>query len=143
LSVYISVELQRQIRSHFENCCAYCRTAESLTVTTFEFEHIVPLSKGGATSFENLCLACPSCNRYKATRQTAIDPTTQAEVQLFHPQQQTWDDHFEWSEEATEITGLTPIGKATIVALKMNRSQLLRVRQMWVKMGEHPPMNHF
>lgn len=139
MSAYIPVELQRQIRSRFADFCAYCRTAESLTVTAFEFEHIVPLAKGGETSFENLCLACPSCNRYKAVRQTATDPTTQVEVSLFHPQQQVWVDHFAWSEEAAEITGLTPTGRATIVALKMNRPQLLRVRRMWVKMGEHPP----
>jgi hypothetical protein len=140
VSAYIPVELQRQIRSHFANCCAYCRTAESLTVTFFEFEHIVPLTKGGETVFENLCLACPSCNRYKAVRQTAVDPTTQEEVSLFHPQQQSWGDHFEWNEEATEIVGLTPTGRATITALKMNRPQLIRVRWMWVKMGEHPPI---
>lgn len=139
MSAYISVELQRQIRSHFSDCCAYCRTAESLTVSTFEFEHIVPLARGGETVFENLCLACPSCNRYKAVRQTATDPTTQTEVPLFHPQQQFWSDHFEWNEGATEIVGLTPTGRATIEALKMNRPQLLRVRQMWAKMGEHPP----
>lgn len=140
MSVYIPVELQRQIRSRFANCCAYCQTAESLTVTTFEFEHIVPIAKSGETSFENLCLACPSCNRYKAVRQTAIDPTTQIEVRLFHPQQQGWAEHFKWNEAATEIIGLTPTGRATIVVLRMNRPQLLRVRQMWVKMGEHPPV---
>jgi hypothetical protein len=139
LSVYISVELQRQIRSHFANCCAYCQTAESLTITTFEFEHILPFSRGGETIFENLCLACPSCNRYKAVRQTATDPTSQEEVSLFHPQQQAWVDHFEWNGEATEIIGLTPTGRATVIALKMNRPQLLRVRKMWIKMGEHPP----
>jgi hypothetical protein len=139
VSAYISVELQRQIRSHFANCCAYCRTAESLTVTTFEFEHIVPLARGGETIFENLCLACSSCNRHKAVRQTATDPTTQTEVPLFHPQQQSWADHFEWNEEAIEIIGLTPTGRATVDVLKMNRPQLLRVPQLWVKMGEHPP----
>jgi 5-methylcytosine-specific restriction endonuclease McrA len=74
VSVYISVELKKKIRSHFANLCAYCRTAEALTVTTLEFEHIIPLSSGGKTVFENLCLACPSCNGYKATRQTGIDP---------------------------------------------------------------------
>lgn len=139
MSAYIPVELQRQIRSRFADCCAYCRTAESLTVSTFEFEHIVPLARGGETIFENLCLACPSCNRYKAVRQAATDPTTQAEVPLFHPQQQSWADHFQWNEEATEMVGLTPTGRATVDALKMNRPQLLRVRRMWVKMGEHPP----
>lgn len=139
MSAYIPVELQRQIRSHFADCCAYCQTAESLTVTTFEFEHIVPLARGGETIFENLCLACPSCNRYKAVRQTAPDPTTQTEVSLFHPQQQSWSDHFEWNEEATEIVGLTPTGRATIDAPKMHRPQLRRVRRMWVTLGEHPP----
>jgi hypothetical protein len=139
VSVYISVELQKQVRHCFADCCAYCHTAESLTVTTFEFEHIIPPSAGGETVFENLCLACPSCNRYKATRQTAIDPNTQDEVKLFHPQQQAWIKHFAWSEDATEIVGITPVGRGTISVLKMNRPQLTRVRKMWVKMGEHPP----
>ncbi len=59
MSVYIAVELQRRIRNHFNNCCAYCRTNESLTISTFELEHIVPRSAGGESIFENLCLACP------------------------------------------------------------------------------------
>ncbi|NJM69770.1 MAG: HNH endonuclease [Scytonema sp. RU_4_4] len=139
MSVYIPVELQRRIRNHFADCCAYCRTAESLTVSTFEFEHIIPRSADGQTIFENLCLSCPSCNRYKASRQTAIDAITQQEVPLFHPQQQSWTEHFAWSEDGTEIIGLTPVGRATISTLKMNRLQLTRVRKMWVKMGEHPP----
>ena len=137
--VYIPVELKREIRKKFANCCAYCRTAEDLTVTIFEFEHIIPLAVGGETIFDNLCLSCPSCNRYKASRQTAIDPNTKQEVPLFHPQQQLWAEHFVWSEDGTEIIGLTSIGKATISALKMNRPQLTRVRKMWVKLNEHPP----
>ena len=139
MSAYIAVELQRQIRDRFLNCCAYCRTAEALTVTTFEFEHILPRSAGGETVFENLCLACPNCNRYKATRQTAVDPITGENVSLFNPQRQLWEEHFCWNDNATEIIGLTPVGRATISALKMNRPQLTRVRGMWVKMGEHPP----
>jgi hypothetical protein len=139
MSVYISTKLQRLIRKHFNNCCAYCQTAESLTVTTFEFEHIIPRSAGGETNFQNLCLSCPSCNRYKSYRKTAIDPITQEEVNLFNPQKQLWSDHFQWNQSQNEIIGLTPEGRATIEALKMNRLQLIRVRNMWVKMGEHPP----
>ncbi|MBR8838954.1 MAG: HNH endonuclease [Stigonema ocellatum SAG 48.90 = DSM 106950] len=139
MSVYIPVELQKLIRNHFANCCAYCHTAESLTVTTFEFEHIIPRSSAGETIFENLCLSCPSCNRYKASRQTALDPITQQEAPLFHPHLQLWGDHFVWNEDGTEIIALTSVGRATISALKMNRSQLTRVRRMWVKLGEHPP----
>lgn len=139
MSVYVPVKLQRQIRAHFVNCCAYCHTAEVLTVVTFEFEHIIPLVSGGPTSFENLCLACPTCNRHKAHRQTAIDPDTQQIVTLFHPHRQLWSAHFAWNEDSTEIEGLTPIGRATIAALKMNRPELIRLRRMWEKMGEHPP----
>ena len=139
MSAYIPVELQRQIRDRFFNTCAYCHTAEALTVTTFEFEHVIPRSAGGQTVFENLCLACPSCNRYKATRQVAVDPITGESVSLFHPHRQQWEEHFSWSEDGTEIIGLTPVGRATVLTLKMNRPQLTRVRRMWVTMGEHPP----
>lgn len=139
MSAYIPVELQRQVRSRFVDCCAYCHTAEALTVTTFEFEHITPRSAGGGSSLENLCLSCPACNSHKAQRQSAIDPVTGVTVPLFHPQNQVWAEHFTWNEDATEIIGITPIGRATIVALKVNRPQMVRVRKMWVKMGEHPP----
>ena len=77
MSAYISVELQRQIRNRFTNCCVYCLTAELLTATTFEFEHIIPRSAIGETMFENLCSSCPSCNRYKADRQHIIDTVLQ------------------------------------------------------------------
>ena len=139
MKVYISVDLQRQVRDRFANCCAYCRTAEVLTVAIFEYEHIVPRSAGGATAFVNLCLACPTCNRYKSDLVSALDPVTLREVPLFHPQQQRWLEHFSWNEDATQIVGLTPTGRATIATLKMNRPQMLRVRAMWVAMNEHPP----
>lgn len=139
MSTYVPAELRRQIRQHFANCCAYCRTAEALTVAIFEVEHIVPRSAGGETVLENICLACPTCNRYKASRQSAVDPMTQEQVLLFHPHQQQWGEHFAWSDDGTEIIALTPVGRTTIAALRMNRPQLIRVRRMWVKMGEHPP----
>jgi hypothetical protein len=137
-SIYIGVQLQKRVRERFANCCAYCRTAENLTVSIFEFEHIVPRSAGGKTVFENLCLSCPTCNRFKADRQMVPDSATGEDVPLFHPQRDKWTDHFAWNESATEIMGLTPSGRATIAALKMNRPQLVRVRCMWVAMGEHP-----
>ena len=139
VSRYVPVELQREVRAQFANCCAYCHSAEALTVVTFEIEHILPRSSSGQTVLENLCLACPSCNRYKADRTTAQDPESRNEVSLFHPQRDNWASHFAWSEEATVIVGLTAIGRATIAALHMNRPQLIRVRRMWVAMGEHPP----
>jgi len=44
-------------------------TPEALTVVSFEFEDIPPsLLGGGATSFENVCLSCPTCNRYNKAK---------------------------------------------------------------------------
>ena len=72
------------------NCCAYCHTAEDLTIVVFEFEHIVPRVLGGETILDNLCLACPTCNRFKADRTAAPDPATGEGVPLFHPQRDGW-----------------------------------------------------
>ncbi len=139
MSAYVPADLRRRVRDHFSDCCAYCRTTESLTVAIFEFEHILPRSAGGETVFENMCFACPTCNRHKASRTHAVDPDTQEEVTLFHPHREEWSDHFAWNKDATEITARTATGRATIAALRMNRSQLTRARRMWVAMGEHPP----
>ncbi len=139
MSAYIPVDLQRRIRTRYFNTCAYCRTAESLTGMTFEFEHIIPISVGGETRFENLCFACPNCNRYKANRQTAVDLVTEESIPLFHPQSQVWNENFAWSDDGIELVGLSPQGRATIAALRMNRSQLTWARGLWMKLGEHPP----
>ena len=139
MSVYVSAELRRQVRAQFANCCAYCRTAEVLTATSFEFEHIVPLSAGGKTTISNVCFSCPMCNRYKSDQAFAIDPVSDESVPLFHPQQDHWADHFTWNDDYSEVVGLRSCGRATVVALKMNRIPMIRIRRMWFAMGEHPP----
>ncbi len=139
MSVYVSVDLKRKIRERFKNRCAYCQTAEFLTATTFEFEHIQPLAAGGETTFENLCLACPSCNRHKSDRQFVQDSQTGMKVPLFHPQRQVWIEHFDWSEHGAEIKGLTATGQVTCDLLQMNRPAIVRARSLWIKLGEHPP----
>jgi hypothetical protein len=104
----------------------------------FEIEHIVPVSKGGVTEFDNLCLACPSCNRYKSDR-THGTTDMGIESRLFHPQQDVWLDHFNWSGNGTVIVGLSEIGEATVSTLRMNRKHLVEVRTLWVDAGRHPP----
>ncbi len=138
MSVYIPAELRRRVRAHFFQRCAYCQSSEALTVVTFEVEHIQPLSLGGQTDFENLCLACPACNRYKANR--VIGLTNEGtETRLFHPQRDSWLAHFDWSVNGTAIVGLTEIGVATVNLLRMNRPQLVEVRSLWVIVAKHPP----
>jgi hypothetical protein len=138
MSTTISAELRSQVHHRDENRCAYCQTPEHFTVTTFEVDHIVPASAGGETVLDNLCLACPACNRHKGARQSAPDPETGQLVSLYHPRQETWSSHFKWSEDQTQIVGLTPTGRATVEALHMNRPQMVRLRGIWKKMGYWP-----
>ena len=135
MSTFISAELRAQVRERDNNCCVYCQTPEELTVTTFEVDHIVPTSAGGETVLDNLCLACPACNRYKSNLQSEPNPETGQVVSIYHPRQQEWSDHFAWNEDQSQIIDLTPTGRATIEILRMNRSQMVRLRGLWIKMG--------
>jgi len=53
-----------------------------------QIDHIQPVAKGGATSEENLCLACELCNQYKWTQIEGVDLETGKTVPLFNPRQQ-------------------------------------------------------
>lgn len=138
MSDYIPAALRRRVRARFCERCAYCQSSEALTVVTFEVEHIVPMSLDGLTEFDNLCLACPACNRHKSNLVTGLTDEG-LESRLFHPQRDRWHDHFDWSVNGTLIVGLTDIGKATKNLLRMNRPQLARVRAIWTLIGKHPP----
>ena len=105
-----------------------------------EIEHIIPISKGGSDDESNLWLACPICNRHKAHKVTGIDPESGAETPLFNPRRQVWAEHFRWHESGLYLIGLTPIGRATIVALQLNEdADALIVRSYWIEAGWHPP----
>jgi HNH endonuclease len=139
MSRYIPSGLKARVRQRFANCCGYCQTAERLTAMQFEFEHILPRSRGGQTTFENLCLACPSCNQLKSDRVEFVDPITADQVPIFHPQQQVWTEHFAWEQNGLIVVGKTAIGRAAVETLRMNREVLVSMREMWVIFGKHPP----
>ncbi|WP_438811081.1 HNH endonuclease [Rhodobacter flavimaris] len=46
-----------------EFCCQYCGSKGDLT-----FDHVVPRSRGGITSWENVVAACAPCNLRKANK---------------------------------------------------------------------------
>ena len=99
---------------------------------------IQPQSKGGPTSFENICLACRSCNEYKSDLTEAQDPLTGEVVPLFNPRMQQWSEHFTWSLNAAQVEGQTTIGRATIAALRMNNPVIVAARYRWAISGLHP-----
>lgn len=43
--------------------CYYC--GSKVSSKSIHFDHIVPLSKGGAHAVENLCVSCADCNQSK------------------------------------------------------------------------------
>jgi len=95
----------RKVRAAAKYRCGYCLSPQSLVMARLEIEHIIPLSKGGSNTEENLWLACPLCNSHKASKVEALDPQTQNIVPLFNPRQQNWSDHFEvvrrWSKNSS------------------------------------------
>src|SRR5690242_9586962 len=102
-----------------------------------DFDHIIPEALGGPTEEENLWLACSLCNAFKGNRVNALDPLTNEIVTLFNPRRQIWKEHFAWTTDGTEIVGQTPTGRATVVALQLNRELLVNARKLWVGANLH------
>ena len=130
--------LRKQVVRAANNRCEYCLTPQELTLASFHVDHIIPKSAGGATEFENLCLSCPFCNQFKRKKCHARDPETGSQVRLFNPRRERWHEHFQWSQDGTRILGLTPRGRATVAALRMNNSIALTARGFWVASGIQP-----
>lgn len=119
--------------------CEYCHTPAKYSLQSFESDHIIPLTRNGAASLENLAYACGGCNRKKGIRTTGIDPDSGQEVALFNPRLHNWPTHFSWNGDFTQILGLTASGRATIQALQLNRPGVVNLRAVLVRAGVHPP----
>jgi hypothetical protein len=128
-----SVSIQARFR------CGYCLTTEAVVGAPMELDHLIPQSLGGLTEEKNLWLACSLCNDHKSGRIAAQDPVSGEIVRLFNPRIQIWSEHFRWTAESDRIIGLTPSGRATVVALNLNRIALVKARRAWVSVGWHPP----
>ena len=135
----ISEQVRFRVRAQAQNRCGYCRSLEKYILGILEIDHIIRKAIGGSDEEENLWLACSLCNNYKGTQTDAFDPVTKKHVKLFNPRTQQWSQNFAWSEDATEIIGLTACGRATVTALQLNNNIAVSVRRQWVSAGWHPP----
>ena len=122
----------RRARNH----CEYCQLSQKGQEATFHIDHIKPVNSGGETIVENLALACVSCSLRKGAKEKVFDSETKAEVLLFHPRLDKWNDHFEW--DGVLLVGSTVTGRATVEALKMKRRVILAIREEEVLLGRHP-----
>ena len=89
--------------------CQYCGAREDLT-----FDHVIPRSKGGQTTWENVVAACSPCNLRKSDRlpreadmwpqQRPFTPTLHdlhSNGRLFPPNylHESWMDYLYWDSE--------------------------------------------
>jgi hypothetical protein len=118
--------------------CEYCGSPVWISSQPFNADHVIPRSKGGKTTLDNLAFSC-GCNGCKGNRTHAIDPKSGRLVPLFNPRKQKWPHHFAWSADSLFIVGLTATGRATVELLQLNRTKLLNLRRMLILAGEHPP----
>jgi hypothetical protein len=111
--------------------CEYCHAPAPVSGYRFHLDHIVPRSKGGLAGPTNRALSCAPCNLAKQDAESAVDPETKSEVDLFNPRTENWDEHFGWDEEELLIVGRTATGRATVEALDLNHPIRRGARELW------------
>ena len=135
----VSARARQIVTKRARECCEYCRSQLHFSADPYVIEHIIPRSRGGTDQLNNLAFACQGCNGLKYNKVTAEDSATGETVPLFNPRQSQWNEHFAWSDDFTLIIGLTPIGRATVEALQLNREGVINFRKVLFAVGEHPP----
>jgi ribosomal protein L33 len=134
-----STAVRKKVEEQAKNLCEYCLSRQDYSPQPFSIDHIYPKSKKGSDELDNLALACQACNNYKYNKTKATDPITKLEVPIYNPRKDVWDEHFVWNEDFTELIGISPIGRATINSLKLNRKGVKNLRYSLHLIGKHPP----
>ena len=130
----ISPRLRRAVADRDGWRCCYCHLSQIGQAATFHLDHVWPWSRGGPTTAENLAFQCTGCGLHMSDRVELADPLTGELAPLFHPLRQTWADHFAISPDGV-CHGLTPVGRATVIALGMNEHAPQVARRMQIASG--------
>ena len=138
-----SNDLRKAVAERAGRVCEYCRSQEKYSPDPFVLEHIIPTSKRGENSIDNLAYSCQGCNSFKYNHIEGVDPANGIIASLFNPRNQSWDEHFTWNDGYSEIIGLTPTGRATIERMKLNRHGVINLRKVLFRAGLHPPELQF
>jgi HNH endonuclease len=133
----MEAELVRLVWQRAEECCEYCRMHQQSEGLTFEIYHIISQKHRGPSTASNLALSCFYCNSYKGTDIAARDRVTRKLAPLFNPRRHKWSRHFRW--EGGYLVGRTPIGRVTVVLLKINNPNRVKLREGLIEEGLFPP----
>jgi hypothetical protein len=104
VAIHVAESLRRRIDEADQRRCRYCLTAEANSGIRLTYDHITPVSKGGETTFENVCLACSACNEHKSDATHAVDPISGETVPLFNPRG--------LASAGEGMTGARPVGRS-------------------------------
>jgi len=137
----VPTSIRQHIRKAAGYRCGYCLSSQRYVMAVLEIEHIIPLALGGTDEESNLWLSCSLCNRFKGIQILHSDPLSGETVSLFNPRTQIWKEHFCWNDTGTHIIGQTPVGRATVEALRLNNEVAIEVRFYWVLANWHPPVD--
>jgi hypothetical protein len=137
--IYIPISIQKTILELSHDYCEYCILPSNFSTDFFHYEHIIPISLDGKTTLENLARSCGLCNNNKRDKISHTDPLTQQNVRLYHPRQDIWAEHFQWSDDDLHLVGLSPNARATIDLLKLNRINAVNLRKLLKMADLHPP----
>lgn len=125
---------RRLVRTRAEQRCEYCRLEQKHTpFALFHVDHVIPRQHGGSDEPDNLALACHHCNLHKGSNLTGIDPESRQITPLFNPRKEVWSRHF--ILRGPLVSGLTPVGRATVRVLAMNAPDRIQLRAELQKGG--------
>ena len=127
--------LRESVRRRAGFRCEYCQFPERLAELRFQLDHIIPEQHGGPTRAENLAWSCLRCNKHKGPNLSGREAATGEIVRLFNPRGDDWHVHFVWAGPV--LRGRTPIGRATVEVLRINRSDAVLVREALMEEGAY------
>ena len=116
-----SAALRRRVERRTRGLCEYCHSCAEYTGHDFTVDRILPESRCGTTTFDNPYWCCFWCNNFKQARTKALGVRSCRFVPLFNLRTEVWSDHFRWSRDETRVVGRSPVGRATIEALRLSR----------------------
>ena len=139
MSESVPDDIKQAVIERANKCCEYCWSQSRSSSDPLSVEHIVPSSRGGSNKLDNLASSCQGCNNFKFTAVQGTDTATGRVVPLYHPRRDSWHDHFAWNEDFTIIVGKTPVGRATVERLRLNRPGVTNLRTVLGLVGRHSP----
>ena len=115
--------VREQVRQRANFACEYCQISETDAGGLLTIDHFRPISKGGNDHLNNLIYCCHRCNSYKYN----YFPSNEGEKEIWNPRKESREAHFFLLEDGS-LQAISPVGKATIQLLRLNRPPLISFR---------------